>query len=394
MMRFLPHKMSPWFVLAFLLAHLAYGHIYRQYYHYLEFGLDWSLPQMMICVKLSSFSWAYHDGQIPLEEFKKDDRRRENRIVTLPSLLHYYSFVYCFVGFLTGPFTEFNRYLAFTDRTIFKDNNGEIPSSYTSCSKKLLLCAAAYIANKVHKEWPDSYTTTPEFLQHTLGFRLFYILLCCELGTFKYYFAFSMGETAANIAGLSYNGKDDQGRARWDRVVMMRLWEFKTTQNAKGLVQHWNVPCQLWLKNYVFLRIIRVLNNRTAAVFGTFFCSAVWHGFYPGYYLFFLSGAFFELVALALRKNLRHHFLDDKGNPTPWKVYYDLGSWMLTFWAITYITMSFRLLALSYALQAWSSIYFINHVGGIIVLVFFALFPSRPSKQKQLLLEEVKQKET
>jgi len=385
MLRTLPSDNSPWIVLACLLAHLSYGHLYRQYWHYLEFGLDWTLPQMLIVVKLSNFSWAWHDGQLPIEELDRPERK-EKRIAQFPSLLHYYSFVYLFPGFLTGPVTEFNHYMDFTSRKVFADKNnnngGRIPSSWISCLKKLSLCVGAYFANSLHKQYPDLYTTTDAFMDHSFLYRLLYIAFVCEIGTFKYYFAFSMGEIACNICGISYNGRDANGNALWDRILMMRLWEFKTTQNAKGLVAHWNVPTSIWLRNSIFLRIIKRVNNRSLAVFGTFFASAFWHGFYPGYYTFFISGALFEVCADMLKANLRHFVVDADGKAKPIKPAYDFAGWFLTYCTITYMTISFRLLAFSYAIAAWRSIYFIGHIVAITFILTFTFFPQRPPRQK------------
>jgi len=337
---------------------------------------------------MGSMAWAYHDGQLPTELLERA-QRKEKRIEKLPSLLEFYSFVYFFAGFLTGPFTEFNHYIAFTKREVFNDvNKGQIPSSWVSTTGKLMLVAVAYLMTQLHKQWPDRYTTTDEFLTHSFGYRLFYLLVCCELGTGRYYFAFSMGEAACNIVGISYNGKDENGNARWDKIVMMRLWQFKTSLNTKGLVEHWNVPCQIWLKNYVFLRIITKLNNRVIAVFGTFFTSAFWHGFYGGYYCFFLSAAFFSVCSDVISANLIHKFYDNNGT-TPksetHKTIYNFLGWLGAFTTITYITNSFRLLSFDLAMKGWSSIYFCWHIMGVIALIFFTLFPMRPPKQKKVL---------
>lgn len=55
------------FFLFLLLSSCTHSHLYRLYYHYLELGLDWSLPQMILCCKLTGFAWHYHDGQVPEE---------------------------------------------------------------------------------------------------------------------------------------------------------------------------------------------------------------------------------------------------------------------------------------------------------------------------------------
>lgn len=137
---------------------------------------------MVIVVKMCSMAWAYHDGQLPAEELDRG-HRKDKRIEKLPSLLEFYSFVYFFAGFLTGPFTEYNHYIAFTNRTVFKDvrafagvahaakNNGEIPTSWRATFGKLLVTLMAFIMNQLLKKVPDMYTATDEFMTHSLGWR-------------------------------------------------------------------------------------------------------------------------------------------------------------------------------------------------------------------------------
>jgi lysophospholipid acyltransferase len=60
----------------------------------------------------------------------------------------------------------------------------------------------------------------------------------------------------------------------------------------------WNMTVHNWLKNYVFIRVIRRDGGKNKSsilpMFLTFIVSAVWHGLYPGYFVFFLSGAMFD----------------------------------------------------------------------------------------------------
>lgn len=140
-----------------------------------------------------------------------------------------------------------------------------------------------------------------------------------------------------NIVGISYNGKDLNGNAKWyiliilffiinkkrDRVKVIRFWKFKFSQNGKSLIENWNITTQLWLKNCIlynliiiflyyfknkdiYLRLVDKKINKTISALITFFISSIWHviillkknylikkkGFYPGYYLFFLSIGF------------------------------------------------------------------------------------------------------
>ncbi len=46
----------------------------------------------------------------------------------------------------------------------------------------------------------------------------------------------------------------------------------------------------MWLKHYVFMRMItKGKKISVVPILTTFLVSAVWHGFYPGYFLFFIS---------------------------------------------------------------------------------------------------------
>jgi len=271
---------------------------------------------------------------------------------------------------------------------MFAQTQGKIPTSYRSTILKLLLVVAAFIGVKLTDVYPEKYTATTEFLEHSFFYRMFYILLAVEIGFSKYYFAWSMGEAGANVVGISFNGFDANGQAKWDRLIMMRLWDFKLSQNARGIVDNWNIPCQSWLKYYVFLRLVKVFPTQTAKTL-TFVTSAIWHGFYPGYYLFFMSGAMLEPLTNLLRANLRWRFLNADGSPKSTKFLYDIGGWMITFWTIDYLTLGFRLLAFQPAIAGWSSIYFHTHIISVVLLTYFTFFgvktkpPSKEAKNTQ-----------
>lgn len=55
---------------------------------------------------------------------------------------------------------------------------------------------------------------------------------------------------------------------------MMRLYQFKFSQNAKEIVDHWNIQCQTWLKQCKAADIIILLyffllfmNNKVIVIF-------------------------------------------------------------------------------------------------------------------------------
>ena len=87
---------------------------------------------------------------------------------------------------------------------------------------------------------------------------------------------------------------------------------------------------------------LALTKNKNLAILATFTTSAVWHGLYPGYYMFFLSTAFFSIVARTVRARIRPFFLPEHGASMASKRFYDFISWAATFFVLDYSTIAFR----------------------------------------------------
>jgi lysophospholipid acyltransferase len=66
---------------------------------------------------------------------------------------------------------------------------------------------------------------------------------------------------------------------------------------VKDFLANWNISAHNWLKYYVYLR--QLDNSKRTSVnfrstFLTFLMSAIWHGFYPGYYIFFTGAGLMD----------------------------------------------------------------------------------------------------
>lgn len=67
------------------------------------------------------------------------------------------------------------------------------------------------------------------------------------------------------------------------------------------MLRYWNHQIHLWLKFYVSARLAEFGKRPTAAMnFATFLVSALWHGFYPFYYVVF----FFAALATEANKDI------------------------------------------------------------------------------------------
>lgn len=104
--------------------------------------------------------------------------------------------------------------------------------------------------------------------------------------------------------------------------------------SLRDCIDNWNKSTNRWLRFVVYERTTKF---RTVL---TYCLSAMWHGFYPGYYITFLGGALCTLASRAVRRSVRPFFLASRLT----KYFYDF----LTFWTtrivMAYLTFSFVLL--------------------------------------------------
>lgn len=83
-------------------------------------------------------------------------------------------------------------------------------------------------------------------------------------------------------------------KPKFDLVKSVSTWHNTFGYDIKFLYSYWNMMITAWLKNYVFLRVIRSTKDGSSGfvpALVTFLVSAIWHGFYPGYFLFFIMSA-------------------------------------------------------------------------------------------------------
>jgi hypothetical protein len=72
----------------------------------------------------------------------------------------------------------------------------------------------------------------------------------------------------------------------------------------RDCINNWNIGTNLWLRGVVYERV-----PKKYGTFLTFSLSALWHGFYPGYYFTFSTGALIVIAARKVSSNLLHIYL-------------------------------------------------------------------------------------
>jgi len=207
----------------------------------------------------------------------------------------------------------------------------------------------------------------------------------------RYYFAWVLCDAGCNAAGFGYQEKaekDGEGKVvkddktgepklvrNWNAVLNVDYPAVELATNFRSAMTGWNIATSNWLRRCVYERAPKGLELTMA-----FGMSALWHGFYPGYYLTFLSCALFQEVARLLRKHLRPRI--PLHNPVA-AVLYHTSSTVLTLVSLNYLAAPFVVLSLEKSIAYWTRLYFLPHIVATVLLLFLSSLKTPADKPKK-----------
>eukprot|EP00276_Gloeochaete_wittrockiana_P008682 CAMPEP_0184650380 /NCGR_PEP_ID=MMETSP0308-20130426/7902_1 /TAXON_ID=38269 /ORGANISM="Gloeochaete witrockiana, Strain SAG 46.84" /LENGTH=392 /DNA_ID=CAMNT_0027083847 /DNA_START=424 /DNA_END=1602 /DNA_ORIENTATION=- len=378
-----PRK-SIWSVL-FNFAVLSAYHMYSMVFQ-AQLCLDGTL--MIQCLKCSAYAMDRADGTRDKTELS--DERKKSRLDFTATPIEFFGYIYFFPAFLAGPFFDMRTYL---DGTYGLDASGQplkSPLWILPLRKALTgtMCAGIVV---LAKSFPLAYMGSPELASHSFIYRAVYVWSAVQLYRFKFYFAWYNAEGASMAAGYGYNGVDKRtGKDRWDGFRNADIVGVDMASNFREATARWNTSVAGWLGRYVYKRMTPLGAKPSEwNTVATFLVSALWHGFYPGYYLFFIHGFMWTFIGRELRRRVRPHFVvyDEKGDEVgqrPLKKVYDITGRIITSVGLQYIGASFALLNWYPALLCWRSLFFTGHAGAFILYLITKLpVWRRPPKPKK-----------
>lgn len=338
--------------------------------------IDWTASQMVLTIKLTSVCFNVYDGTLPKEVREKTLtlEQQEAIINKPPTLLEWYGYVFFYAGFLAGPAYTMREYLDFINMTQFK--NSEIPPSLNPTLQKLssaLLCLIIYLVGSHF--FPVS--LLEDINSYPFITRIILITIVPFPFRVRYYFIWLLTEGAFIANGFSFGGTDESGNTKWDKMCNIKPLGVELAQNVHGTVNNWNCKTHSWLKNYVYLRITPISQKPNFfSVYGTYFISSLWHGFYAGYYLFFLSSAVGTWVSRDFRSKIRPQFFNSDGSEIqPWKKIYDFLGFVIVQHLKGYMSSAFIVLSLEKGIKLWTEVYFFGHFVLIVGLLFVKIVP-------------------
>lgn len=362
-------------VLGVALIYLSCIHFHRQIYDYGSYTLDITGPLMVITQKVTSLAYNIHDGLTRREE-ELTPMQRHQAVQKMPTTLEYFSYVFHFQALMAGPVIFYRDYIDFIhghhlpgakSLAGFYDKNNQVdeivlePSPTLVVVKKVvtsLICVTIFIT--LIPAYPIQRVKEDEFLNNTSAFyKIWYLMIVTMLVRFKYYYAWMFADAICNNSGLGFTGYDDKGQAQWDMTSNVDILKFEMSLSLKDSIAHWNKRTNVWLRSVVYERGGR---NK---VYYTYALSALWHGFYPGYYLTFASGALFTIAGRSIRCHLRPLFLESQRK----KTFYDILTFIATRIVMAYITFSFVLLEFLPSIKVYLYLYLLPHLLGLLAIV-------------------------
>jgi hypothetical protein len=134
-------------------------------------------------------------------------------------------------------------------------------------------------------------------------------------------------------------------------VLNIKYLDVELPSNFRSAMTGWNIATSNWLRRCVYERVPPAYRT-----FASFTMSALWHGFYPGYYMTFCSAALWNEVARVLRRHVRPIFIpDQKAEKTAVAMLYHALSTALTITSLNYLGTPFqvRLLVCACSVLTW-----------------------------------------
>jgi accessory gene regulator protein AgrB len=343
------------------------------------------VAHIILALKLIALGFRVHDRYAAHKSMVKTTQTTPSSSTSLKpkqpgcdlSLLDIFSYCYCFCGLFTGPVFEFD---AFRLSLVHRPNRKNC--LWILALRRLLwfvLCFSCFI--ELNARFPVRSLGSREYLAYPFLYRTLFACLSLTGIRHRFYIAWLLAESACLLAGIGVEHSEPTFVAEEETqspklipysvpmtyeldesVINVDIFGVEKGLSPSKMIRCWNMSVQRWLVLYIYKRV--PFNNRVLRQLATFGFSSIWHGLYPGYYLFFLT------LPLVFRIE---HLLDRAASRLPlfkalWWLYRLIG-FCLSHLTIYYFGLGFVMLTWQKTFVMWRSLYFFGH-GLLLALTF------------------------
>ncbi|KAG6467948.1 lysophospholipid acyltransferase 1-like [Zingiber officinale] len=346
-----------------------------------EGGIDATGALMVLTLKVISCAMNYSDGLV--KEERLSEAQKKYRLIRCPSLVEYIGYCLCCGSHFAGPVFEMKDYLEWTECIGIWAHDNRWPSPFGATLRALLqaaICMGLYLL--LVPKFPLSRFNEPIYQDWGFWQRLFYQYMSGFTARWKYYFIWSISEAAIIISGLGFSGWSDSSPPKplWDRAKNVDVLGVEFATSAVQLPLVWNIQVSTWLRHYVYERLVQ--NGKKPGFFqllATQTVSAVWHGLYPGYIIFFVQSALMIAGSRVIYKwqqavNAKNFLL---------RKMLTLANFAYTLLVLNYSCIGFMVLSLKETLASYQSVYFVGTIVPVaVILLSYVIKPPRPARSK------------
>ena len=394
-----PRRYSAVTAFVWVMGYMSVSHLYRMYVSYLTGEFDFTGTQMVLTMKLTSFAYNLYDGTYdyervfkhthPDKEAKVFKQRKQFAITSLPNPLEFFGYIYCFTCILAGPAFEYTDYVSAMEDTAPSATDKKPlkkPQPFLPAMLRLLvgvLCLVGHLQLAPHFKISSHYqlqyvSSKPALL------RFADLLVAMFAERLKYYFAWKVAEGASILAGFGFEGFNASNQPiGWRGVENIEIINWELAPNLQSLTRYWNKRTQGWLERYTYHRTNKSL-------FMTYFVSAFWHGFYPGFFIVFLTVPLFTNIERLMKQKINplvvpgYDGYNVKTYPSGIVGFiYWYACWMGLMFSMNYLAEVYSMGSLERSIAALSGFSYWGHIAGVVVYVLLEFILPKPKSVKK-----------
>lgn len=329
-------------------AHLALVQ-YSRYMGHQFILVDYTNVLMVATIKVTSFGFDLGNG-------KFSDKK------SAPGALEYFSYCFMFPGVMVGPCMFFEDYRHFIDGSYERRVRRSDPQFNGRFVRMMYQLYASVFWLFVHAAGRNFFSTdladSAECLSWNVFLRLAYVYCSLMVDKSKFYFVWAVSDAAylASGAGFHLHGSGKENEVvMWDAMSNVDPMAIEMAWNFKIIVSVWNRATNRWLHTYFYTPLLKAGYGRSGSIpsLMTYLVSAFWHGFYPAYYLTFLSAAWLTSVNRWMYKRLTWPFGERSKK---------IAGWILLQLVMTYALTPIVLRDFSRVFVFYRSFYFYGHI--------------------------------
>ncbi|KAL3317644.1 Lysophospholipid acyltransferase 1, partial [Cichlidogyrus casuarinus] len=327
----------------FCMMYLTVCHLWRMYFDYGGYELDITGPLMVLVQRLSMLAANLDDGEsikkfkqdifrngalatstpignrssspspkdghkVSLDKLKMSDAQKRFAVYQKPTPMQFISYCINFQTVIIGPLISYRDHDIYIRGCEAEHLETEAKRAHFAKHRESILEARetvimygkqafyyGFLYIFVAGYFPTNFFLSDTFLQYSFTWRFLYLLLTANFMRQQYYFGWSFSALCCLLSGLGFSDLDDDMNPKYTLVKNFRFRSVEFAGSLKELIDNWNISTLHWLRLVIYDRCPRKYASPMV-----FIASCIWHGFYPGYYMFFVSMGYFFYVSFTI----------------------------------------------------------------------------------------------